>query len=157
MDLLQELIGKTMWTCRRAADMSTFQFGQRFQTKDFVGRPSDVGEYALHIQCAWRIVRDGAVVVGSSDLYYPADYSTEDVVPPTFNWDHDPNRRDRLLTSLFEGHGFELRKVTLGTAGFCRMEFDGDLQLEIFPTNSVGEEQWRLFATLDVSREPLVV
>jgi hypothetical protein len=148
---LAELIGKTMWACRRAANMATFQFGRRRQVQDFYGRPAEVGEYALHVQCAWRIIRGDTVVVGSQDLYYPADYDASESIPEDFDWDRDANRRDSLLRALFEGDPmtFAVRRVDLGPGGACRIEFDGGICLELFPSDSLAHEHWRMFATED--------
>jgi hypothetical protein len=151
--LLRALVGKTMWTSRRAADMATFQFGRRIQVKDYYGRPSEIGEYAMHVQCAWRIVRDDNVIVGSRDLYYPAGDTQNDSIPESFDWDRDQNRRDNLLESLFSGRGFTVRSVHLAAAGMCRIEFDEDASLEIFPDDSLTHEHWRLFATQDADTQ----
>ena len=143
------LVGKTLWTCRRAADMATFQFGVRTNVVDFYGRPSQVGEFALHVQCAWRVVGDDEVVlVGSQDLYYPAEYEDVDkVVPEDFDWVRDPNRRDRLLRELFDegGREFVVRSVEAGGAGSVRILMSEGLALELFPNDSLPGERWRLF------------
>src|SRR5712691_8128852 len=96
------LNGKTLWRCLRASAMATFDFGQRRKVLGFRGNEKEVGELALHVQCAWRITRTDRVVVGSSDLNYPADYREDEAVPSDFDWDRDPNRRDKLLRLLFE-------------------------------------------------------
>jgi hypothetical protein len=149
--VLTELIGKAMWTCRRAADMATFQFGQRKQVHDYYGRPTEVGEYALHVQCAWRIVRGDTVAVGSRDLYFPAGYAESESISEDFDWDRDPNRRDSLLQALFDGgqKEFQVRRVSAGSGGTCRIEFDEGICLELFPDDSFAHEHWRLFATDD--------
>jgi hypothetical protein len=142
------LIGKPLWICRRAADMATFQFGRRFETRDFFGRPSKVGEYALHVQCAWRIAEDDHVLVGNCDLYYPADYEhTRGDVLDDFDWDHSPNRRDKLLAALFEGgkREFVVQEVKAGTAGSLHFELSKGLSLDILPNTSLDGEYWRLF------------
>ena len=59
------LTGKALWGCGRAADLATFQFGERVARIDFFGKPSEVGEYALHVQCAWRIAQKDQLVVGA--------------------------------------------------------------------------------------------
>ncbi len=153
--LVRELLGKALWTCRRAADIATFQFGRRIQVKDYYGRESESGEYAMHIQCSWRIVRGGSVIVGSGDLYYPAD-TEDDSVPENFDWERDPNRRDNLLQSLFNDGSLTVSDVHVGTAGTCRFEFEEDTSLEIFPNDSLPHEHWRLFATQGVGREVVI-
>lgn len=151
--ILQELIGMEMWTCRRAADMAMFHFGRRIQTVTFKGRPSEVGEYALHIQCAWRIVNRDDIAVASRDLYSPADSAerTED-----FDWGREPNRRDELLRSLFAGGALIVRRVDIAIAGACRIEFDSGAILEIFPDDSLPNEHWRLFSAEYPDRQLVV-
>jgi hypothetical protein len=70
---LAVLVGKPLWSCGRAADMATFAFGERKNAKTRKGDFRHVGEYALHLQCAWRITQGDKVVVGSMDVYYPPD------------------------------------------------------------------------------------
>lgn len=150
-NLLSELIGKSMWACRRAADMATFQFGQRKQVHDYFGRSAAVGEYALHVQCAWRILRGDVVVVGSSDLHYPASHIGSEDIPEDFDWERDPNRRDRLFDALFEGgkREFAVQRIHVGAGGTCFIEFAEGIRLELFPDDSFPHEHWRLFSTQD--------
>lgn len=156
--LIAELNGRALWACRRAADMATFQFGERIQVKTHSGQSAEVGEYALHIQCDWRVIKGDLVFVGSRDLYYPANHREGDEIPGDFNWDRGPNRRDELLRSLFEDgtKAFIVRSINFGKAGACVIEFEGDIALEIFPDDSSSDEHWRLFATQD-SKKALVI
>jgi hypothetical protein len=145
---LAAIVGKSLWTCRRAADMATFQFGERTKTQDYYGRPAEVGEYALHVQCAWRIARGDQILVGSRDLYYPAEYDNNEPLPSNFNWDRDPNRRDRLLQKLFEdgARGFAVQSFDVGAGGAFRIILNDGMSLELFPDDSLCSEHWRLFA-----------
>jgi hypothetical protein len=141
------LRGKALWRCLRAADMATFDFGQRRASINWKGEPREVGELALHVQCAWRIARKDQICIGSRDLYYPAEYHDGDTVPDDFDWEHQPNRRDRLLASLF-GMGtrqFTVDRVEVGTAGSLRIILSDDLSLDLFPHDSLNGEHWRLF------------
>src|SRR2546426_9478892 len=61
-DALSVLIGMQLVESSRAADMETF---------DFEGH--DKSEYGLHVQCPWRIVRSGRIVVGYRDMRDPPD------------------------------------------------------------------------------------
>src|SRR4030095_13034377 len=151
-------VGRAMWTCRRAADMATFQFGAHKQVRTFKGEAAEVGEYALHVQCPWRIIRDETILVGSGDLYYPADDFSADGIPNNFNWDRDPNRRDHLLGVLFESgtREFMVEAVDLGKAGTLRIDFEKGFRLELFPSDSSDDEHWRLFG-IDDDRPTLVV
>ena len=154
--LFNELVGKAMWACRRGADMATFQFGERRRVNDFYGRDTEVGEYALHVQCPWRIVRDDVVAVGSGDLYYPASYSVGDRIPEDFDWEQNANRRDTLIENFFErgNQKFTVSSVELGVGGRCRIDFAEGPYLEIFPDDSLTHEHWRLFSTSTQSLVP---
>jgi len=56
------LIGKPLWECNRAGDMAMFQFGARRMMPSPRGVMREVGEYALHLQCPWRI-RNGDKII----------------------------------------------------------------------------------------------
>ena len=73
---LAPLVGLPLWTSHRAADLQVFQFGdKRTVTSNFgprKGQELAVGEYGLHIQCAWRIRGPSGIVVASRDRFYKA-------------------------------------------------------------------------------------
>lgn len=140
------LVGKLLWKCTRAADLASFQFGARTKVAGLRNVTKEVGEYALHVQCAWRIAREDQVIVGSRDLYYPADFLEEDEIPAEFDWDRDPNLRDKRLESLFDnGREFTVLSVEAGAGGSLRIALSGDLFLDILPYDSLLREHWRLF------------
>jgi len=141
------LVGKPLWKCTRAADLASFQFGARNKVPGFRNTTKEVGEFALHVQCAWRIVRKDRVIVGSRDLYFPADYSDDEEIPPEFDWDRDPNLRDKQLQSLFDNDSLEFTVlgVETGAAGSLRIALSGGLFLDILPYDSLLHEHWRLF------------
>jgi hypothetical protein len=141
------LIGKSMWKCTRAADLASFQFGSRSKVPGFRNTIKEVGEFALHVQCAWRIAREDRVIVGSRDLYYPADSSGDEEIPPEFDWDRDPNLRDKQVQSLFADDTveFTVLSVEAGAAGSLSISLSGNLFLHIFPYDSLSHEHWRLF------------
>ena len=154
------LVGRALWTCRRAADMAMFHFGDRSDTDTIHGTPAEVGEIALHVQCAWRIARENEVVVGRQDLYYPADYENErEDIPKDFDWDRDPNRHDKLLRVLFEdgARKFVVQKVEVGEAGRLHIELSDSLSLDVLPFNSLPGEHWRLFSPVKEDQRHFVV
>jgi hypothetical protein len=89
----------------------------------------EVGKYALHVQCAWRIASQEQVIVGSSDLYYPADYREGEDVPATFDYERDSNRRDKRLALLFQNGAkeFTVRNVLVGAAGALHISLSDGL------------------------------
>lgn len=135
-----------MWSSGRAADLEWFQFGPRKVVKDSRGDEREVGEYALHVQCAWRIRRGDRVVVASRDLYSPRE-ETDDR-PANFNWDvQGANRRDKRIAELFqnETREFLVQEVEAGEAGGFTLILDDGHALDVFPDDSLSGEHWRLF------------
>jgi hypothetical protein len=124
--------------------MQWFSFGERREVTMRTGKKI-VGELSLHIQCAWRIVRGDEIVVGIGDLWAPAD---EDVdVPTEFDWRGRVTRRDRRMARLPEDEtrAFEVQRVDVGDAGAIRIVLEAGLALDVFPSNSLAGERWRLF------------
>lgn len=56
---LAPLVGLPLWASGRAGDLQWFQFGAKHavvaQSGSAKGTERTVGDYALHVQCAWRI------------------------------------------------------------------------------------------------------
>ena len=64
---LRLLVGLKLSVARRAADLRNFQFGPMRAVEG-----GTLGEWALHVQCPWRIEGpDGNIVTGRSDLWEP--------------------------------------------------------------------------------------
>lgn len=140
------LVGKNLWKWNRAADMAIFHFGERRPTRDFYGKPVEVGEHALHIQCAWRIAEQERVIVGSADLYYPPELAAKDAIAHVEgDWDKG-NRRDELLKILFENgtRSFAVHSVEVGLAASLHIFLSDGLCLDVIPDDSLPHEHWRL-------------
>ena len=112
------------------------------------GRNIEVGEYSLHLQCSWRVVRGGEIVVASGDQYFPAD---EDADWITFDPETAESRLDHRVQSWIESHpGYpvcagEIRSDSFG--GF-ELPFEGGSKLQVFPNyslTSADSELWRIF------------
>ena len=143
------LIGLPLWDAGRASDLVWFAFGGRRIVQDFRGQPKEVGEYALHVQCAWRFLRADTTIVGSRDLYYPTGWGMDSPdVPADFNWDvQGANRVDERLKVFFQNESRDLivNRVEPGLAGALQIFFKDETVLEIFPNDSFEGEHWRLF------------
>ena len=148
---LRQLMGLKLSRMALAADMRTIQFG--------VTRPVSrgiVGEYALHVQCPWRIERecDAQIITGSGDLYEPYDENDERNESP--NLESGTNLQERVLRGLLQGYDERTRQIVNSTNLFVvnaveadsfggfRLELSGDFQFRVFPNASRGEA-WRLF------------
>src|SRR5262245_25598399 len=93
---LRLLVGKKLSIARRAADMRGFHFGR--VSVDEAGKRSS-GEFALHIQCPWRIEGPDGIVTGRTDLWEPAEPGKE-INWDTWDYDEDENLQDRRVGAL---------------------------------------------------------
>lgn len=136
---LSRIIGLPLTAARRAADMRTFQFG----TLRLVDR-GWVGDFALHVQCPWRIEGSDGIVTGRLDLWEPV----EDNAPFDDDWDHEKSptlQDDRLESWLAENKmSLVVRSVDADEFGGAAIGFDQGFVLRLFPAGTRGED-WRLF------------
>ena len=144
---LSSLIGLPLWAADRAADMEMFDFGDRRLVQNMRGEPLEVGQYALHVQCAWRLAGPRGIIVASCDRFYPA--GDPDNIPPDFAWDKaGANRRDERLTAFFAqcGDAFPVvQRIEADRLGGLRIVLSGDVTLDLFPDDSLENEHWRFF------------
>jgi hypothetical protein len=138
------LTGRSLWTFRRTADLAVFQFGEKRQVKTFHGETVEVGEYALHIQCAWRLSQGDRVITGNGDLYDPVVIQSGKS-DPNFDWKKQPTRVDELMQSLFENgtRQFIVQRVEVGVAASLCIHLEREFILQIFPNYSGSDEYWR--------------
>jgi len=128
------LEGLPMWGSGRAVDMEMFAFGKRVPRRGRDGREYEAGEYALHLQCSWRLWKDGRTLVGSADEFD--------------GMSSDEGRRDRLLREVFKGEPLIVRAVHTGSSGHLLVRFENGCELEVLPdwtTDQDNEpaENWR--------------
>jgi hypothetical protein len=124
MKTLEKLVGLRMWGTNHMAESRGFSFGARRESLSSHGRRRVVGDYALHIQCPWRIVRgDGGEITGSD---VPAEEAT------------------LVLTEHLGEEGHIVRRATFGERG-VRLELEGGMFLEISPFLDDPDEVLRLF------------
>jgi hypothetical protein len=157
---IQPLLGLKISRMSRAADMRTIQFGA---VREYKG--GCVGEYALHIQCPWRIENDTGISTGSGDLYQPFDQSNE--LNNDFDWEHGDNLQDHLLRQLLNGYDERTRQIVNSTtllvvsaveadlAGGFWLKLSGGYRLVVLPTGT-RDQTWRLFRP-DSEEEHFVV
>ncbi|MGN6107433.1 MAG: hypothetical protein ACTHU0_20150 [Kofleriaceae bacterium] len=149
---LAPLVGLPLWKSHRAANLQSFQFGaKRTVTSELgarKGQPAEVGDYALHVQCAWRIRGPHGLVVGSRDRYYrpgPAPLSDED---DGWHWDAPgANRCDERIGAWIQARSYRVERVSADATGGIVLVLAGGFALEVFPDDSLcGEscEHWRL-------------
>jgi hypothetical protein len=124
-----------------------------------------VGEYALHIQCPWRLERepDAQIITGSGDLYEP--YDEADWKDEAFNWESGNNLQEQALSRLLQEYDAKTKQIVNATDrlvvnaveadafGGFRLDLSGDYQLRVFPCTS-REEAWRLFKPTADGEQP---
>lgn len=125
--------------------MEMFQFGELEVVSGRYGSGKR-GEYALHIQCTWRIVGPQGIIVGSGDLYYPA--GDPRVVDENFDWaEAESTQRDQRVAGLLAGWSGSqpvVESVESDDVGSIRIALTQGFIIEVFPDSSLETEMWRL-------------
>ncbi len=156
------LVGLPLAYAGRAVDMGTFGFGaESVQVQR--GQPIRIADYRLHIQEIWRIVRDGAIVLGYADYFYPPRESAvrrEDFVARNA----PRTRRDDLIDdwSTHAAPGHVVREVRGTDAGDLAIVFEDGCTLETFASSATtdvdgSDEFWRLIPPRVTGFEPQFV
>jgi hypothetical protein len=100
-------------------------FGAKYPSTTFRGQPCLVGDYAIHIQCPWRIVAgDGQEVAGSNT---PSELATT------------------LLAKFLGDDGYIVLGATCGQGGAFRLDLEKDAFVEVTPEVENEDEVWRMF------------
>lgn len=128
---LSVLDGLKVSAVHHAADMLTVQFGTLQAVTNLRGAVKYVGEWALHVQCSWRIERAGSIVATQDDLVGP---------------DEKAHRTAERLDELLAGQGPIAVTGVSGseTGGVCIL-LSKNLRLVIEPDGTAGDEDWRFF------------
>ncbi len=148
---LKPLIGLKLSIARRAASMSNFQFGEVHKVDG-----GTVGEYALHVDCPWRLEGPHSIVTGWLDLWEPAEEAGDD-----FDWqawieEKKDNLQEKRLHELLGGYdeqtlsvvnvteGLEVEDIQTDAYGGAVLKLSGGYRLVLFPAGSRNED-WRMF------------
>jgi hypothetical protein len=118
------IVGQPLWGCGRAADLLWLQFGERHLVPSLRGAKRETGDYALHVQCAWRIVCRQEIL-SASDLEPAARI---DMGLSAFVSEHCPAMVQRI-------DGDDNGGLSIALSGGC--------VVEVLPDDD-SEEQWRL-------------
>lgn len=141
---LANLVGQRWWAANRSLNLHSLQFGGPVPFTRRDGTRVEVGRYALHIQCAWRITDENGVVVGSRDRMTPR--GNPDEVPEGFTWNVPGSTLcDEKVEQLLQAHAASplvVESVEIGHHGAFRLALSSSLALEVFPDSS-KDEQWR--------------
>jgi hypothetical protein len=145
---VNKLIGLPLTSASRAAAMVMFGFGAfRDIPDDRRGGMRRVADFALHVDCPWRIYNESQIVVGSQDIFYPWDSPWTEPVPVGFDWDvSGANRCDHFFESFIKAHPpLIVESVAVDRFGSLHLSFSSAFGLDVFPNIGTPDEVWRLF------------
>jgi hypothetical protein len=114
-----------LWKVGRAANFISFEFGAQRTVVGHTGKEQHVGDWALDVQCAWRLTNPVGIEVAYRDIYYPA--STEGEVDlEQFDWDrHGKNQCDEKLAKIWvpgNENRFIVAGAKVGRNGFLVLD-----------------------------------
>lgn len=145
--VLQRLIGLRLSIARNAGNMKVLHFGETTRLDSGL-----VGQYALHIQCPWRLDSREGIVTGSDDFYVRADDN------PDADWEPGTvtgHLQNQILGELLQGYdpdtrsyinstgGFTVQSVVADRFGGFEIQLSAGYRIFAFPTGS-RSEHWRL-------------
>ncbi len=138
------MVGKSVCKIGRAAAMCWIHFGWPMEI-ELLGRKRILGEFALDLDCPWRIRNSsGGIELGSADMFVP---TSRHVLDEDFNWDVQGNNLFDEKAKLLFPEGSQITVTAVGLSGNCDLTitFSNGLCLESFVNASSQEECWRLF------------
>lgn len=156
---LEMLLGLKLSLARYAGDVRLFHFGK------LSGSPEPCGQYAIHLQCPWRLEGSEGILTGLQDWYTPAELDA--AVDDEWKPENGGSLQEAILRRLMNDTPGSSRSIENRTdhltvtgiltdrfGGFC-LDLSGGFHLSVFPTRSRGE-QWRLLEP-DTDSEHFVV
>lgn len=144
---LGKIKGLKLQYAGRSSDLFWLGFGEIVQIIRR-GRTEETAEYALHIQCSWRITLDNKIVVASGDFYSPN--SEWDDLNEDFDWDIQGNNRfdERIKAFLNDNVRLIVERIKADDVGGLVVFLSNGYKLETFPDSSEDDddsEHWRFF------------
>ena len=145
---LSKILGLKLQNAGRASNLFWLGFGEMISiTKR--ERTDTVAEYALNIQCSWRICKGKRILVASRDFYSP--FSEWDEANGDFDWDvQGSNRFDELIKSLLKRvqGNIIVESIDSDEVGGLKVFLSEGFVLEVFPDSTQDDEYsefWRFF------------
>lgn len=143
---LNKLLGLPLEDMGRSGNLVWFSFGKPSMVEDRRGKMRKVSEYALNVQCSWRIIKEDQILVASRDIYIPSQRWKG--LEEDFNWDVEGmNRCDERSKEFIRNTKFKIaiEKIQADNIGGVKLFFTEQYVLEILPDDSTQEEFWRFF------------
>ncbi|WP_152990357.1 hypothetical protein [Sphaerimonospora mesophila] len=121
----------------RALDMGIVEFGDPVNG---LGTRSG-SAFALHINCPFRLLLEGRVLVGSEDVKWLAKDAMRGFAEDDERSVYDT--RAEGIDDFFSTSRPKVRKVNVSSIGDVRLELEGGLVVELFAMSSQSSEAWR--------------
>ncbi|MGO4888030.1 hypothetical protein ACJ2A9_09755 [Anaerobacillus sp. MEB173] len=144
---LGKLVGLKFQDAGRSSNLFWLGFGDIIQIIRR-GKTEVSAEYALHIQCSWRIIMKNKIIVASRDFYSPSSEGDGEI--EDFDWDLQGNNRfdEQIKTFIRDKGRLKVEKIESDDVGGLKVFLSDGYKLEIFPDSSEDDERsehWRFF------------
>jgi len=105
--------------------------------------------HRMHVLCSLRVVREGQILVGTTDMSFPQDRQVDPAVASESRttW---YDRNAEMLTARFQAGDFDVVDAEMADSGSFVIETTHGVRFEAMPTCSGPVEAWRLFVTGDL-------
>ena len=140
-NMLKILEAEKMFDIGRAINLLWISFGDLVVIKNRKGIESERGHFAIHIQCPWRIIYQGELLLGDMDIYTPqADVNESD-----FDWSEIGYSifDEKLIKIKAELLPIKVISTYLDNTGYIKILFEKDVVFEAMPNGSSKTEFWR--------------
>lgn len=159
---LELLLGLPLWGAGRSASLVWFDFGNKIsQVKTRKGETVLVAEYKIDTESAWHIRGKNGIVVASADRFYAAGRNPYKDLEHT-DWENKPgkNRCDERLEKFinkYKGSPLIVASAEANNWGGLIINLSEGFAIEIFKQNTVNEEYWRMFDSVNKRKKHFVV
>ena len=116
----------------RASNMAWLGFGQDVSGEDFHGKKRILAQYALHVQCSFRVVHLNKIILGNSDIFEP---NTQTKCMENFNWDvmggNLYDEKSQILIEELKNESIVVSNVEVSCWGDLKLELTDGYVIEI--------------------------
>ena len=133
------------WTgLGRAADLVWLTFGSAVKWRNYKGELVDRSQYALHLQCPFRISLQGTAKLGSSDVSLSAD---DQVADSSSLLPKKATAFDVKAAAITSDIGLsKVASAAVSGLGDIYIGFENGLVLETLAVASDDSESWRIIS-----------
>lgn len=146
LNLINIVKGEKIRYIGRAASLCWIGFGKDVQVDLKNEKKRTLAEFALHIQCSFRVCKNRKIKFTNLDMYEPSE-ELENY--DNFNWDVPGNNlfdiNAQKLTKIFEENFVTVEHVILTPQNDLTIKLSGGWEIEIFNNGCYEGEIWRFF------------